>query len=62
LFEIIQQENENSLSFAGYYLAEALDVITEGETEFWSDIGSVLARLCYDGYLPQGNYLVRHFW
>jgi hypothetical protein len=61
LFTIIQQPNEDSLSFAGYYLLEATEVIGEGETEFMSDIGSVLARLAYDKYIPQGNYLVTFY-
>jgi hypothetical protein len=52
LFTIIRQPNEDSLSFAGYYLLEATEVI---------GVGSVLARLAYDKYIPQGNYLVAFY-
>ena len=64
LFEIVhdKQPDFGEGSFAGYDMENALMIINYLESEYWGDIGSILARLVYDGYLPQGNYLIDHSW
>ena len=48
--------------FADYDIQNALEIINNGEGEYYGDIGSVLARLCYDKFIPPGHYLVHIYW
>jgi hypothetical protein len=62
LFDIHPKSHDKYHEFAGYNIQSALQVIMDGDSEYWSDIGGILARLCFDGYIPKGNYLVEHSW
>ena len=64
LFEVVQTKKLTfgSSEFCGWDMVDTLEILDKGETEHWSDIGAILARLVYDEFLPQGNYLVEHYW
>ncbi len=64
LFDINQDDpvTETFPYFADYDLNNCLAIINQGHGDDWEDVGSVLARLCYDGFVPQGNYLVQLYW
>lgn len=64
LFDITQEEpvSDTYPYFADVDLEYALIVINNGIGEDWGDVELVLARLCYDGHIPQGQYLVKLWW
>ena len=64
MFDITQQEPVSNTYpyFADIDVENALTVINTGSGEDWDAVALVLARLCYDGHIPQGYYIVKWGW
>jgi hypothetical protein len=62
LFDVHPRAYNAGHIFCGHDMDNAKFVIRQPEIEYWNDIGAILARLAFDGHLPQGNYLVEHSW